>query len=273
MNTARPPQEPAAPARAVGDAAGAEQQGAEHDAVGRQHPRQRAWSTRPGTTPDRREGHVHDREVEGHHEGAGDRHRGTPATGSRRRRRRKGGLRHATQPSHIRVSSCNPDLYDAGCADGLVRGHELLDRPVARGDRRVVDAAHPPRRLPRRHPLRRLRQRASASPATCSPRGSTRSSTTACSSGVPYDEARGRYDYVLTDKGRALWPVMTASASGATSGSSARTTHRSCCEHTTCGEISKGVLTCDHCGEELTSRTLRARRGPGATDDSLLPAG
>ena len=26
----------------------------------------------------------------------------------------------------------------------------------------------------------------------------------------PYDEARGRYDYLLTDKGRALWPVMTA---------------------------------------------------------------
>ena len=25
----------------------------------------------------------------------------------------------------------------------------------------------------------------------------------------PYDEARGRYDYVLTEKGRALWPVMT----------------------------------------------------------------
>ncbi len=26
----------------------------------------------------------------------------------------------------------------------------------------------------------------------------------------PYDDARGRYDYLLTDKGRALWPVMTA---------------------------------------------------------------
>ena len=25
-----------------------------------------------------------------------------------------------------------------------------------------------------------------------------------------YDEPRGRYDYVLTEKGRALWPVMTA---------------------------------------------------------------
>jgi len=33
------------------------------------------------------------------------------------------------------------------------------------------------------------------------------------------------------------------------------------------------VLTCDHCGEELTTRTLRARRGPGFQDDvGLLPA-
>src|SRR5688572_8693998 len=26
----------------------------------------------------------------------------------------------------------------------------------------------------------------------------------------PYDEARSRHDYLLTEKGRALWPVMTA---------------------------------------------------------------
>ena len=26
----------------------------------------------------------------------------------------------------------------------------------------------------------------------------------------PYDDARGRYDYLLTDKGRDLFPVMTA---------------------------------------------------------------
>ena len=44
-------------------------------------------------------------------------------------------------------------------------------------------------------------------------------------------------------------------------------------EHTTCGHLSKGVLTCDHCGEELTTRTLRARRGPGyqTTSGCSLP--
>ena len=67
-------EEPEPPAGAVGDASGAEQQGAEHHAVGGEHPRQ-LRGRRPGERRlDRREGHVHDRQVEGHHEGAGDRH-------------------------------------------------------------------------------------------------------------------------------------------------------------------------------------------------------
>ncbi|MGK2948821.1 MAG: hypothetical protein ACSLFP_09620 [Acidimicrobiales bacterium] len=41
-------------------------------------------------------------------------------------------------------------------------------------------------------------------------------------------------------------------------------------EHTSCGELTHAVMTCDHCHEELTTN-LRARRGPGATDDSLMP--
>jgi hypothetical protein len=33
-------------------------------------------------------------------------------------------------------------------------------------------------------------------------------------------------------------------------------------EHT-CGHVSRGVLTCDHCHEELRPRDLRVRPGPG----------
>jgi DNA-binding HxlR family transcriptional regulator len=88
---------------------------------------------------------------------------------------------------------------------------------------------------------------------------------------VPYDEARGRYDYRLTDKGRALLPVMTAIRQWGDEWILGEEHAPVVVEHTTCGEISRGVLTCDQCGEELTTKTLRARRGPGATDDSLLP--
>jgi len=89
---------------------------------------------------------------------------------------------------------------------------------------------------------------------------------------VPYDEARGRYDYRLTDKGRALFPVLTALREWGDEWILGKDHAPVVVEHTTCGEISRGVLTCDHCGDELTTKTVRARRGPGATDDSLLPA-
>jgi DNA-binding HxlR family transcriptional regulator len=88
---------------------------------------------------------------------------------------------------------------------------------------------------------------------------------------VPYDEARGRYDYRLTDKGRALLPVMTAIRQWGDEWILGEENAPVVVEHRTCGEVSKGILTCDHCGEELTTKTLRACRGPGATDDSLLP--
>lgn len=42
-------------------------------------------------------------------------------------------------------------------------------------------------------------------------------------------------------------------------------------EHTACGAITRGRFTCDHCGEELTTKNLRAHPGPGAGDESLLP--
>ena len=87
---------------------------------------------------------------------------------------------------------------------------------------------------------------------------------------VPYDEARGRYDYRLTDKGRALLPVMTAIRQWGDEWILGEENAPVVVEHTTCGEISTAILTCDQCGEELTTKTLRARPGPGATDDSLL---
>ena len=89
---------------------------------------------------------------------------------------------------------------------------------------------------------------------------------------VPYDEARGRFDYRLTDKGRALLPVLTAIRQWGDEWILGEGHEPVVVEHTGCGHVTRGVLTCAHCGEELTTRNLRARRGPGATEDSLLPA-
>jgi DNA-binding HxlR family transcriptional regulator len=89
---------------------------------------------------------------------------------------------------------------------------------------------------------------------------------------VPYDEARGRYDYRLTDKGRALLPLMTALRQWGDEWILGEDRAPVVIEHIACGHLSKAVLTCDHCGDELTTSTVRARRGPGAQDTSLLPA-
>ncbi len=87
---------------------------------------------------------------------------------------------------------------------------------------------------------------------------------------VPYDEARGRYDYRLTDKGRALLPVITAIRQWGDDWILGEGNEPVVVEHTTCGNVSRGILTCDQCGEELTTRTLRARPGPGMREP-LLP--
>lgn len=86
-----------------------------------------------------------------------------------------------------------------------------------------------------------------------------------------YDEARGRHDYVLTEKGKALWPVLVAIRQwgdewvvGA-GNEAVRLVHTSCGEHTT------AVLTCDHCGEELRRGEVRPVAGPGLDDAAMLP--
>ena len=91
---------------------------------------------------------------------------------------------------------------------------------------------------------------------------------------VPYQDHPPRFDYRLTDKGRALLPVITAIRQWGDEWILGEDAAPIVVEHTTCGHVSKGVLMCDHCHEELTTRTLRARRGPGFRDDvGLLPSG
>ena len=86
-----------------------------------------------------------------------------------------------------------------------------------------------------------------------------------------YDEARGRYDYKLTDKGKALWPVLVAIRQwgdewivGA-GNEPVRMIHKGC-DHDT-----KAVLICDHCGEPLDHRAVRVAPGPGLKDPAMLP--
>lgn len=80
----------------------------------------------------------------------------------------------------------------------------------------------------------------------------------------PYDEGRGRFDYVLTEKGRALWPVLTALREWGDEWVLGSGNEPLLIEHTTCGQVARSRLVCDRCGEPLDARTLRAVAGPGA---------
>jgi DNA-binding HxlR family transcriptional regulator len=79
---------------------------------------------------------------------------------------------------------------------------------------------------------------------------------------IPYSEHPLRHDYKLTEKGRDLWPILTAMRQwgdhyAAPNGPPVQVTHRAC------GEISTATLVCSACGEALGPRDVKAIAGPG----------
>lgn len=77
---------------------------------------------------------------------------------------------------------------------------------------------------------------------------------------VPYSEHPPRYEYRLTDKGRDLWPVLTAmrqwgDAWAAPDGPPLVV------EHLACGHVAEAVMTCARCGGRLGPREVEVRAG------------
>ena len=85
-----------------------------------------------------------------------------------------------------------------------------------------------------------------------------------------YDEARSRYDYVLTDKGRALWPVLVSILRWGDEWIAGPGHEPLALVHRSCGETMHPVLVCEHCAEPVQARDVKAIPGPGSTDDSLI---
>ncbi|MGH8980072.1 MAG: winged helix-turn-helix transcriptional regulator [Acidimicrobiales bacterium] len=95
---------------------------------------------------------------------------------------------------------------------------------------------------------------------------------------VPYSEHPPRHEYRLTDKGRALWPVLTAMRQWGDTWA-APDGPPVVVEHRACGAAVGAVMTCAGCGERLGPRDVRLRPGPGdrdelfATTDAAVPYG
>lgn len=82
---------------------------------------------------------------------------------------------------------------------------------------------------------------------------------------VEYQDNPPRYDYRLTDKGNDLAMVLLAMQQfgdkWAFDGVAPIQWH-----HLTCGQISKPVACCDHCGEQVRPGEAIPLRGPGFAD-------
>jgi DNA-binding HxlR family transcriptional regulator len=87
-----------------------------------------------------------------------------------------------------------------------------------------------------------------------------------------YDAARGRHDYLLTAKGRALWPVLAALRQWGDEWLTGTGNEPVLLRHDACGHTTRVMLTCEHCGRRLRGREIRLVPGPGLTDPEFLPA-
>jgi DNA-binding HxlR family transcriptional regulator len=88
----------------------------------------------------------------------------------------------------------------------------------------------------------------------------------------PYQDNPVRCDYVLTAKGRDLWPVLVALRQWGDKWMTGRGHAPVVLVHDDCGHRTRGTLTCDKCGEELHLSAVHIEPGPGLVDRSLLPA-
>jgi DNA-binding HxlR family transcriptional regulator len=88
---------------------------------------------------------------------------------------------------------------------------------------------------------------------------------------VLYSDHPPRYDYRLTEKGRDLWPVLTAMRQwgdryAAPEGPPLEVVHRAC------GHVAEAVMTCSVCGAPVGARDFRVVAGPGAVEALVAPA-
>ena len=87
---------------------------------------------------------------------------------------------------------------------------------------------------------------------------------------VPYSAHPPRDDYRLTDKGRDLWPVLTAmrqwgDAYAAPDGPPLEVVHDGC------GRVGTQIMVCEHCREPVGPRDVHAVPGAGRAPGLVRP--
>lgn len=84
---------------------------------------------------------------------------------------------------------------------------------------------------------------------------------------VPYQERPVRHEYRLTDKGRDVFPILTAMAAWADKWLTGPEGTPLVFHHMACDHDMQAEVVCDHCHQPIEVRQVRARRGPGYPAD------
>lgn len=79
-----------------------------------------------------------------------------------------------------------------------------------------------------------------------------------------YQSAPPRYEYVLTDKGRDLYPVIATLVAWGDKWLAGEDGPPALIVHTECGHATTAKTVCAECGGELDASTATATAGPGA---------
>jgi hypothetical protein len=79
-----------------------------------------------------------------------------------------------------------------------------------------------------------------------------------------YFEHPPRYEYQLTDKGLALFPVIAALMHWGDTWAPGPAGPPVVFIHDTCGNVTQPVLTCPHCHGEVSPGNTHAEPGPGS---------
>lgn len=90
---------------------------------------------------------------------------------------------------------------------------------------------------------------------------------------VPYGEKAGRFEYRLTAKGRALYPVIVTMTNWGDTWLADENGPPISYVHTKCGSETKPILSCSCCGEAIEPQDMTVKRSPqmDALVETLAP--
>jgi len=89
---------------------------------------------------------------------------------------------------------------------------------------------------------------------------------------LPYQDRPVRYEYRLTEKGLALYPVILSLVHWGDNYYAGKKGPPLLHTHNACGHDFRSVLTCSHCGEALDARGVTVRPGMGRRKAARLNA-